>query len=64
MVDMGASRDCASMLGPVRWVSASTWERARNEREQEGGVSGGFAAVRNAGPLKAAVLQCATSLSV
>ena len=33
-VDMGAWRVCASMLGPVRWVSASTWKRARHERER------------------------------
>ena len=32
---MGAWRVCASMLGPVRWVSASTWKRARHERESK-----------------------------
>ena len=34
-MDMGAWRVCASMLGPVRWVSASTWKRARHERESK-----------------------------
>ena len=40
---MGAWRVGASMLGPVRWVSASTWKRARHERESkmEGERGGG-----------------------
>jgi hypothetical protein len=38
--DLRASRGCAAMLGQVRWASASTLERGRDEREQEGLVRG------------------------